>query len=74
MESKKKGKGRGRRGCFIPVALCLLLSGCVASVEPKPELEVVVKQHSEILSAIAAYVADLQEKGVLPFPEKKVEK
>ena len=40
---------------------------------PGDETAYAISQHTEILVAITSYVAELQEKGVLPLPEKKGE-
>lgn len=53
------------------ILVVFLLSSCTISVKPDAEVEAKLAQHQAILTAITAYVAELQEKGALPKPEKK---
>ena len=52
------------------IVLALLLSGCSVTAQ-MPDIEQKVNQHSAILAAITNYIADLQDKGMLPKPESK---
>ena len=53
------------------ISAALLAAGCTMQVQPSPEVEKLMLQHSITLDAIVNYISDLQEKGVLPKPEQE---
>lgn len=55
------------------VSATLFLGGCSAHAS-NAELENAIHQHAVVISAIGQYLADLQDKGVLPKVEQPEDK
>lgn len=49
------------------ILVILLLSGCTLTAQD-PVAQQALNQHAIIINAISNYIADLQNKGVLPKP------
>jgi outer membrane biogenesis lipoprotein LolB len=53
----------------IVLSLIALLSGCSLKLEPTPEVDKALQQHTIILDAVVKYIQDCQAKGICPKPE-----
>ena len=54
------------------ICILTLATGCTIQMQPTPEVEKTLKQHSIVLDSIVLYIQDCQAKGICPKPEQEV--